>query len=90
MFATLAIPSAALAQVTAVRFSRLWDGTRVVQDAVVTIEGGRIVNVSSGDAAVPKGAFAAIPGRRVYLPIETPDEKPTAAAAKCSRKRRHV
>jgi imidazolonepropionase-like amidohydrolase len=62
------IPSTALAQITAVRFSRLWDGTRVVPDAVVTVDGGRIVNVSSGEAAVPKGAEVIDLRRYVGLP----------------------
>jgi imidazolonepropionase-like amidohydrolase len=68
VLAMLAIPSTALAQVTAVRFSRVWDGTRVVQDAVVTVEGGRIVNVSSGDGAVPKGAEVIDLRRYVGIP----------------------
>jgi imidazolonepropionase-like amidohydrolase len=51
----LAAPTAA-AQTTAVRFSRLWDGTRVVPDAVVVVEKDRIASVGSGSAAVPEGA----------------------------------
>ena len=46
----------AAAQTTAIRFARLWDGTRTIDDAVVTVEGSRIVRVGSGDAAVAKGA----------------------------------
>jgi imidazolonepropionase-like amidohydrolase len=45
-----------LAQTRAVRFGRLWDGTKVVADAVVTISGDRIVSVASGNSAVPAGA----------------------------------
>jgi imidazolonepropionase-like amidohydrolase len=41
----MAAPCAA--QTKALRFARLWDGTRVVNDAVVTIEGDRIVSVES-------------------------------------------
>ena len=44
------------AQTKAIRFGRLWDGTKVVTDAVVTINGDRIVSVGSGNAAVPTGA----------------------------------
>jgi imidazolonepropionase-like amidohydrolase len=39
-----------------VRFGRLWDGTKIVTDAVVTVEGDRIASVGSGNAAVAKGA----------------------------------
>ena len=39
-----------------VRFGKLWDGTKIVNDAVVSIDGDRIVSVGSGNAAVPKGA----------------------------------
>ena len=44
------------AQARAIRFGRLWDGTKVVNDAVVVIDGNRIVSVGSGSAALPKGA----------------------------------
>ena len=44
------------AQTRAVRFGRLWDGVKVVTDAVVIINGDRIVSVGSGNAAVPAGA----------------------------------
>jgi imidazolonepropionase-like amidohydrolase len=53
----------------AIRFARLWDGGRVVADAVVVVEGNRIVSVGSGAASVPNGAevidlrrYTAIPG----------------------------
>ncbi len=59
----------AWAQTTAVRFGRLWDGTRVLTDAVVVVTGDRITAVGSGDGAVPAGAavtdlraFTAVPG----------------------------
>jgi imidazolonepropionase-like amidohydrolase len=41
-------------QTTAIRFARLWDGERLINDAVVVIDGERIVSVSSGKA--PTGA----------------------------------
>jgi imidazolonepropionase-like amidohydrolase len=47
----------AAAQVKAVRFGKLVDGTgRVVSDAVVLIEGDHITSVGSGVRAVPNGA----------------------------------
>ncbi len=53
----------------AIRFGRLWDGTRVVTDAVVIVQGDRIVSVSSGTRDMPKGAdvvdlrrYTGIPG----------------------------
>lgn len=60
----------AVAQSTALRFARLVDGRgRVVADAVVVVEGERVVRVGSGAAAVPAGArvvdlrrYTAIPG----------------------------
>ena len=62
--------SPAFAQATAVRFGRLVDGKgKVVQDAVVLVEGDRIVKVGTGDGAVPPGAevvdlrrYTGIPG----------------------------
>ncbi len=45
----------AAAQTSAVRFGRLWDGTRVLTDAVVVVSGDRITAVGTGDAAVPAG-----------------------------------
>ena len=52
----LAVPSPVLAQTTAIRFGRLWDGARVVTDAVVVVEGGRIISVGSGAASLPEKA----------------------------------
>ena len=67
---TLALSASALAQTQkAIRFGRLWDGTRVVADAVVIVKGDRIISVSSGTRDLPTGAevidlrrYAAIPG----------------------------
>jgi imidazolonepropionase-like amidohydrolase len=50
-----AIGVASTAEIQAVRFGQLWDGTRLIQDAVVVIEGDRIVEVTS---VVPRGAQA--------------------------------
>ena len=59
----------ATAQTSALRFGRLWDGTRVLTDPVVVVRGDRITAVGTGDAAVPAGAtvtdlraFTALPG----------------------------
>ena len=35
----------AAAQTTAIRFARVWDGERVVENAVVVVDSGRIVRV---------------------------------------------
>lgn len=60
---------AADAQVKAIRFGTLWDGTQVLKDAVVVVEGDRIRTVGQGPTAVPKGAevvdlrrFTGLPG----------------------------
>jgi imidazolonepropionase-like amidohydrolase len=53
--ASVLLPSPAGAQTTAVRFGRLWDGTRVIPDALVIVEGDRIARVVPGDRA-PEGA----------------------------------
>jgi imidazolonepropionase-like amidohydrolase len=58
------------AQVTkAIRFARLWDGTKTINDAVLVVEGGKVAGVGSGAAAVPKDVevidlrpYSAIPG----------------------------
>jgi imidazolonepropionase-like amidohydrolase len=58
------------AQTKALRFARLVDGSgRVVNDAVVVVQGDRITSVGSGAAAIPSGAqlidlrpLTAIPG----------------------------
>ena len=49
-------PPHATAQVQAIRFARLWDGSRSIDDAVVIVDGTRIVRVGSGERAVPAGA----------------------------------
>jgi imidazolonepropionase-like amidohydrolase len=58
VLASAATPaSRAEAEVTALRFGRLVNPPAdVVRDAVVVVEGERIVKVGSGDAAVPAGA----------------------------------
>lgn len=51
------------------RFARIWDGSKVVTDAVVVVEGDKIARVGTGEAAVPQGAdvvdlrpYSGIPG----------------------------
>ena len=56
--------------IVALRFGRLIDGTgRILRDAVVTIDGDRILSVGTGRSAIPRGAvvrdmrrYTAIPG----------------------------
>jgi imidazolonepropionase-like amidohydrolase len=55
--------------VTVLRFGKLWDGSKVIPDAVVVVEGERVKSVGSGNSAVPPNAhvidlsrFYAIPG----------------------------
>jgi imidazolonepropionase-like amidohydrolase len=57
----------AAAQTTAVKFGRVWDGDRVIENAIVIVEGTRITGVSN--AAPPAGAtvidlsrYTGIPG----------------------------
>ena len=65
----MAVPRLARAETSVVRFSRLWDGERVIEDAFVVITGDRIVRVGSGSPDVPTGAvvydlrrFTGLPG----------------------------
>ena len=66
----LFLAAALHAQTTAVRFGRLIDGSgRVISDAVVVVDSGRITRVASGAAAIPRNAkvidlrrFTGIPG----------------------------
>ena len=58
------------AHLTAIRFGALVEGSgRILRDAVIVVDGDRIVSVGAGDRAVPKGAtvrdvrpYTAIPG----------------------------
>jgi len=53
---TVAAASVAEAQTRAIRFGKLWDGSKTITNAVVVIDGDRITAVGAGTAAVPKGA----------------------------------
>jgi imidazolonepropionase-like amidohydrolase len=53
----------------AIRFGHLWDGTRLVDDAVVMVQGDRITSLASGTAGIPRDVpvtdlrrYTAIPG----------------------------
>jgi imidazolonepropionase-like amidohydrolase len=52
----LSSPLPAAGSTTVVRFAKLWDGERIIADAVVVIEDNRIVRVVSGTESIPKGA----------------------------------
>jgi imidazolonepropionase-like amidohydrolase len=66
----VAVPDVSMGQVTALHFGRAWFGPgRLVNDAVIVVNGRRIESVGSGPAAIPRGArivdlrrFTAIPG----------------------------
>ena len=64
----LALSSTAVAQTKVVRFARLWDGVRVIDAAVVVVEGDRIVRVGSGAQDVPSGAQVIDLRRYVGIP----------------------
>ena len=55
-------------QTKVLRFARLWDGTRVIPDAVVVVSGNLIVSVTSGKVATPPGAETIDLGRYTGLP----------------------
>jgi imidazolonepropionase-like amidohydrolase len=54
----MAVVPAALpaAPQTAIRFGRIWDGSRIVPDAIVVVEGDKIVRLMTGAEPVPPGA----------------------------------
>jgi imidazolonepropionase-like amidohydrolase len=67
----MAVTPAALpaAPQTAIRFGRVWDGSQIVSDATVVVEGDRIVRVMTGGEPVPPGVdtidlrrYTGIPG----------------------------
>jgi imidazolonepropionase-like amidohydrolase len=67
--AALAVALPQQAGRTAVRFAHLWDGERLVDDATVVIEDGRVASVLTGGGQVPAGVtvmdlrpYTAIPG----------------------------
>lgn len=53
---SLSLASSVQAQTKAIRFGKLWDGSKVTTDAVVVVTGDRITAVGTGNSSVPKGA----------------------------------
>jgi imidazolonepropionase-like amidohydrolase len=60
---------AATAQTTALRFGRVWDGTRLISDAVILVEGQRITRIAQATDPLPNNAevvdlrrYTAVPG----------------------------
>jgi imidazolonepropionase-like amidohydrolase len=69
LLVTVLFAPIAQAQTKAIRFAKLWDGSKLTTDAVVVVDGERITSVGTGAAAVPKGAqvidlrkYTGIPG----------------------------
>src|SRR5438067_1376662 len=70
LFGALALPHALAAQMMALRFARVVDGTgRVVPNGTILVEGDRIVRVLAANEAAPRDAkvvdlrrYSAIPG----------------------------
>lgn len=91
LFAIVLHASSAAADTTVIRFGKLWDGTRVIADAIVVVEGTRIVRVAGAGESkdLPKGAatidlrkYVGIPGlidlhtHMTYYWDRKPDTKP--------------
>jgi len=62
------MPQTPSSSVTAIRFQRVWDGTRIIANALVVVEGNHIKSVEAGGRA-PRGAteidlsgYTAVPG----------------------------
>jgi imidazolonepropionase-like amidohydrolase len=52
---------------TTLRFGHLWDGTRLLDDVIVVVDGGKIASVEPGQRQAPSGAldlnaYTALPG----------------------------
>jgi len=58
----------ALADTTVVRFARVWDGERTIDNAFVVVDGDRITRVGTGTRDIPKGATVVDLRRSVGLP----------------------
>jgi imidazolonepropionase-like amidohydrolase len=67
-FAALGLHSSAMAQTKVIRTSRIWDGTRVVTDALIVIDGDRIARLASAADPVPKTAEVIDLRKYVLLP----------------------
>jgi imidazolonepropionase-like amidohydrolase len=67
LLALLLLSSPPQSAPTLLRFGHLWDGTRLLDDVLVTIEGGRIASITPQQKSMPAGAidlrqYTAIPG----------------------------
>lgn len=65
--AALAVASPQPSGRTALRFGHAWDGTRLLDDVLITIDGGTIAAIQAGQHEVPPGAvdlvrYTALPG----------------------------
>jgi imidazolonepropionase-like amidohydrolase len=60
--------SSAMAQTQVIRTSKIWDGTRVVTDALIVIDGDRIARLASAAESVPKTAEVIDLRKYVLLP----------------------
>jgi imidazolonepropionase-like amidohydrolase len=49
---------------TALRFGQLWDGTRLIPNAIVVVSGDRITQVTSGELRIPAAGLTVIDLRR--------------------------
>lgn len=54
--AAIAVATAPVATAKVIRFGRLWDGEKVITNATVVVQDGRIVSVGTGRVAAPPGA----------------------------------
>ncbi len=61
-------PRTTIADTMVVRFARIWDGQRTIDDAFVVVDGNRIVRVGTGTVDMPKGATVVDLRRYVGLP----------------------
>jgi imidazolonepropionase-like amidohydrolase len=66
---TLAASVQTQGRTKAIRFGKLWDGSKTIADAVVVVSGDRVTAVGTGNASVPSGAavidlrkYTGIPG----------------------------
>jgi imidazolonepropionase-like amidohydrolase len=67
-FAAFGSYSSAMAQTKVIRTSKIWDGTRVVTDALIVIDGDRIARLASAAEPVPKTAEVIDLRKYVLLP----------------------
>jgi imidazolonepropionase-like amidohydrolase len=67
-FLLLAMPCEAATSLTAIKFRALWDGHRVIQNAIVVVSGDKVVSVTSkgpipaGAKIIDLGHYTGIPG----------------------------